>query len=266
MKKMITLCALFAVTTCRIAADTATFDSKDTSPNGYYMPGSTGNHDWSDGGMTFNMNVYDFSWNGFTYSDVNDTTTAGYGNQYAVYGDGLDHSDSGVYAVGYADAFNAVNPMVSFASAMTVNGFYANNTTYAALDMLNGSTFSKKFGGATGDDADWFLLTIEGFDAGSASLGTVNFYLADYRFADNEQDYVIADWAWVDLTGLGSNVSSLEFSLTSSDNSYGYMNTPAYFAADHFQAVPEPASALLILLGATGISAFRRLRASYGLR
>ena len=36
---------------------------------------------------------------------------------------------------------------------------------YAALAMLQGDAFSKKFGGPDGTDADWFLLTIEGFDA-----------------------------------------------------------------------------------------------------
>jgi hypothetical protein len=46
----------------------------------------------------------------------------------------------------------------------------------------------------------------------------------------------MTDWTSVDLTSLGSHVHSLEFTLTSSDNStYGeetYMNTPAYFCFD----------------------------------
>ena len=269
MKKCIALLALLGMTTSHAVATTATFDTQDTGVNHYYRPATIGTYDWTDSGITQNMRVLDdgyggTSWAGITYSDVNDPSTGGWGNQFAVYGDGLDHSNAGVYGIGYMDSFNAINPTISFASAMTVNGFYANNTAYAALDMLNGSGFSKKFGGASGDDADWFKLTIEGFDAGSASQGTVDFYLADYRFADNGQDYIIADWTFVDLSGLGSNVSSLQLSLTSSDTGAFGMNTPSYFAIDEIQAVPEPASALLIAIGSFGIIGFRRYKASIG--
>jgi hypothetical protein len=180
---------------------------------------------------------------------VNDATTAGYGNQFAVYGNGKDYSGSGVYGIGYVDSYNMISPIVSFASAVTVNGFFVNNTTYVALDMREGSGFSKKFGGASGTDEDWFKLTIEGYDASNGSQGLVDFYLADYRFADNGQDYILADWTFVDLSSLNTNVSSLRFSLSSSDNGMFGMNTPAYFAIDNMQAVPEPASVLLFVLG-----------------
>jgi len=262
MKKSIALIALLGMITSHAVAAVATFDSKNTGPNNYYRPTTDGNYDWTDNGMTFNMNVSwsGSAWNGFTYSDVNDTSTAGSGNQYAAYGDGFDRSDSGVYGIGYVDTFGGVNPTISFASAQTVNGFYANNTTYAAIDMLNGSGFSKKFGGATGDDADWFKMTIEGFDAGSASQGTVDFYLADYRFADNGMDYIIDDWTFVDLSSLGANVSSVQFTLSSSDTGAWGMNTPSYFAIDEMQAVPEPASALLSILGGLSIFVYRRAK------
>jgi hypothetical protein len=47
---------------------------------------------------------------------------------------------------------------VSFTSPtpVTVTGAYFTNTTYAALSMLSGDSFAKKFGGASGDDPDWF--------------------------------------------------------------------------------------------------------------
>ncbi len=270
MKKKIALCAVLAAAGYAAAA-TATLDSKDTGVNHYYRPTEVGNQAWTDAGMTFNLDIVDdgwggTAWGGFTYSDVNDTTTAGFGNQFAVYGDGKDRSGSGVYGIGYIDAWNGINPTVSFASAVAVNGFYVNNTTYAALDMLTGSSFSKKFGGVSGNDEDWFKLTVQGFDAGSSSLGSVDFYLADYRFADNGQDYILNDWTFVDLSGLGSDVSSLKFSLSSSDTGGLGMNTPSYFAIDDMQAVPEPASVLLIMIGGLGITGYRRLRASYGIR
>jgi hypothetical protein len=267
MKKTIALCAVLTAAGYAAAA-TATFDTKDTSPSGYYKPGTGGDQSWSDNGITFSMTedlTYGYYWEGFAYSDVNDTVTSGSGNQYAVYGDGKDRSNNGVYTVGYT-GFYGVPPAVSFASAVTVNGFYVNNTTYAALDMLNGSGFSKKFGGVSGNDEDWFKLTVQGFDAGSSNLGSVDFYLADYRFADNGQDYILNDWTFVDLNGLGDNVSSLQFSLSSSDNGGWGMNTPSYFAIDDMQAIPEPASVMLIMLGGLGITGYRRLRASYGIR
>lgn len=267
MKKLIVLTALLGILVSHSIAGIATFDGKDTSPNGYYKPNAGGAQNWTDAGMTFNMTedlTYGYSWEGFAYSDVKDTTTGGFENQYAVYGgDGLDRSDSGVYAVGYM-GFTGKKPTVSFNYDQTVKGFYANNTTYAALDMLNGSGFSKNFGGATGNDEDWFKMTVEGFDANISSLGTVDFYLADYRFADNGQDYIISDWTYVDLTSLGSGVRSIEFSLSSSDTGTYGMNTPSYFAIDDVKAVPEPASALLIAMGSFSIIGFRRYKAGIG--
>ncbi|MFP5471550.1 MAG: DUF4465 domain-containing protein, partial [Bacteroidia bacterium] len=68
-------------------------------------------------------------------------------------------------------------------------------------------------------------------DASDNSLGTVEFYLADYRFSDNSQDYIVDDWTLVDLSSLG-NVSKLKFMLNSSDVGAWGMNTPAFFVLD----------------------------------
>ena len=254
MKKCAWIAAVLAlgVTT---RAGLSTFDSKDTGPNHYYRPATTGSHDWSDAGAGFNLQEFGYSWAGFIYSDVSDTTTVGYDNQYAVYGDGFDYSDAGVYAVGYVDGYNNIHPTVSFGSDQTVNGFYVNNTTYAALDMIHGSGFSRAF-----TTNDWFRLTIEGKNAGGVSQGTVVSYLADftgYAEGDNKEDYLVTDWTWVDLTALGDDVVSLEFSLSSSDNSYGFMNTPAYFAIDNVDAVPEPGAMALMLLSVAGAAGIR---------
>jgi len=97
--------------------------------------------------------------------------------------------------------------------------------------MFNGDAFSKKFGGESGNDQDWFMLTITGKDVDGVVTGTVDFYLADYRFADNSTDYIVNTWQYVDLTSLGT-VKSLEFTLSSSDVGDWGMNTPAYFALD----------------------------------
>jgi hypothetical protein len=99
--------------------------------------------------------------------------------------------------------------------------------------MLNGDQFAKKFGGESGNDPDFFKLTIEGEDASNNSVGTVDFYLADYRFADNSKDYIVDSWERVDLSSLkGATELSLEFTSSDNDPQFG-LNTPAYAAIDN---------------------------------
>jgi hypothetical protein len=59
----------------------------------------------------------------------------------------------------------------------------------------------------------------------------VEFYLADFRFENNGEDYIVDTWEYVDLSSLGV-VNKLEFSLGSSDVGAWGMNTPAYFVID----------------------------------
>ncbi|NND98211.1 MAG: DUF4465 domain-containing protein, partial [Pirellulaceae bacterium] len=167
------------------------------------------------------------SWSGWAYSNTTDTTTAGYLNQYSVITGGGAHG-SDTYAV--ASAFTT--PTITRSSgAGPFESIAISNTTYAALSMQQGDAFAKRFGGETGDDPDFFLLTIDGLDGDGNSLGAIDFYLADYRFADNTLDYVVDQWAKVDLSPIG-HATTLSFSLSSSDvGSFG-MNTPAYFAVD----------------------------------
>jgi len=188
------------------------------------------------GGLTFN-NTYsnDFgSWSGFAYSNTTDSTTPGFGNQLSsASGDGAANSET------YGVAFTTGSDPSTIGRTAATNGgifssLYVNNTTYAALSMENGDSFAKEFGGETGNDADWFLLTIEGFNAEGGSVGTVDFYLADYRFVDNSMDYIVTDWTQVDISSIG-NAAELQFSLSSSDNGDFGMNTPAYVAVDNIE-------------------------------
>jgi len=82
-------------------------------------------------------------------------------------------------------------------------------------------------------------LIIKGIDVNGDYTGTVDFYLADYRFDNNSEDYIIDNWTWVDLSLLG-DVVGLEFSIDSSDKEAFGINTPAYFAMDNLNAVPIP--------------------------
>jgi hypothetical protein len=120
-------------------------------------------------------------------------------------------------------------------------GFYVTNSTWAALSMEFGDDYAKKFGGESGDDPDWFKLSVWGYHNGTASNDTVEFYLADYRFVNNDEDYIVKTWEWVDLSVLGE-IDSLKFNLWSTDiGAYG-MNTPAYFCVDNFYLIPENVS------------------------
>jgi len=171
------------------------------------------------------------SWSGFVYSNKKDTATAGYGNQYsAVTGGGYSNSANYVVADDYG---NAKVKLTGSAVGKPVIGFYVTNTTYTYLSMKNGDQFAKKFGGASGADEDWFMLRAIGWLNGALKQQSVDFYLADYRFADSTQDYIVRNWTWLDLQALG-DVDSLQFLLTSSDTAFGFMNTPAYFAMDNF--------------------------------
>ena len=171
------------------------------------------------------------SWSGWAISNQTDTLTPGFMNQHsASTGSGYDGSSN--FAIFFSSSPRILE-LRNEAVGNPVEGFYISNNTYAYLSMRDGDSFAKKFGGVTGDDPDYFLLTIKGFYNGELSADSVDFYLADYRFDDNTQDYIVKDWTYIDLLSLGS-VDSLQFSLSSTDNGMFGMNTPAYFVMDNF--------------------------------
>jgi len=193
-------------------------------------------------GVDFNndYNPMFSSWSGWAASNSTDTSTSGFSNQYSAFpGSGVDGSEN--FGVAFDSAFG--HSVVTFAQPTEVTGTYLTNGTYAALSMLQGDTVAKKFGGISGNDPDWFNLAILGKDLSGNTTGTIDFYLADYRFSDNTQDYVVEDWTWVDLTSLGTQVQSLEFELTSSDVGEFGMNTPSYFLIDNLSITLSPENA-----------------------
>jgi len=182
------------------------------------------------------------SWGGFAYSNKTDNITGDYTNQYSVY-TAYAHSSEN-FAIGYQDAFNGYNPTVILDEPLQIGRIYVTNTTYTAITMRDGYLFAKKFGGTTGDDEDWFLLTITGRDEADQITGAVDFFLADFRFEDNAEDYIIDDWAEVDLSSLGT-VKSIEFTFTSSDTGQFGINTPTYFALDTIYRALTPLEAAI---------------------
>lgn len=236
-----TLGAAFALAS-PASALIATFEdlglASESVENGSSLPGS-----FTSGGITF-QNDYFPSYNGFSgfaYSSTTDTTTPGFGNQFSsITGSGAGGSDT--YGIFYSSG------RLTLPSAQIVLGANLTNTTYAYLSMLTGDTFAKTFGGPTGTDPDYFRILIEGLDDSGTSTGIVEFLLSDFQSSNSSEDYIVADWSWVDLTGLGA-VRELSFSFESSDQSGGFINTPTYFAIDNVTTIPEPGTALLLGLG-----------------
>jgi len=234
------------------------FEELSLAQNSYWN-GSSGVGSFTSGGVTF-PNSYDSywgSWNGFAYSNVQDSTTLGWGNQYAAR-PGTGYSGSANYAVGYQPLGGNIEISLGGISNFSGRGLHVANTTYAALDMQNGSGFSKKFGGTNGAAADWFRLTVRGL-LGGLETGAVDFYLADFRFANSADDYILSSWAFIDLTALG-NVDQLRFALTSSDTGDYGMNTPAYFALDNLRGVPEPSCTSLLMVSGLCLAVSRRAK------
>lgn len=225
-----------------VSALTATFDDLGLAPNSF-LNGSTLAGGYTSGGIFFE-NDYEASFgsfSGFAASTRTDSTTPGFGNQFSnITGSGAGGSNA--YGIGY------FNGRIVLPEPQIVLGAQFTNTTYTALSMRDGDPFSKRFGGPTGTDPDYYRLIVEGIDDLGGSTGTVEMLLADYRFADSAQDYILDEWVFLDLSGLGA-VRELRFGLDSSDVGPFGINTPVYFAIDDLVTIPEPGHAVLIGLG-----------------
>ena len=186
---------------------------------------------FQDGNISL-PNEYDTQfqfWSGWAISKVTDNVTEGFGNQYSCIA-GKGAQNSAAYAVGYA--FDpAVIKLTGAASGKTVQGFYLNNNTYTYFSMLKGDAFAKRFGGATGNDPDFLKLTIRKYLNGQFGSDSIEFYLGDFRFADNTKDYLVTDWTFVNLSSLG-DADSLHIEMASSDVGAFGINTPTYFCMD----------------------------------
>lgn len=197
-----------------------------TDESGFFQSGGTIFHN--------SYNADFLSWDGFAYSNTTDTATTGYENQYsAITGGGANGSS--IYAVAYESSFSLIGPptleFVDAGEGVAISGAYITNTAYTYISMRDGDSYCKQFGGETGEDPDWFLLSIQGVTCDAQLTDPVDFYLADFRSETSEEDYIIDEWTWVDLTSLGEIVG-LQFTLSSSDVGEWGMNTPAYFSID----------------------------------
>jgi hypothetical protein len=233
MRTITLLFASLVIGTAAAKAQTmATFESlslahADTFYVNYSDPG---NDVGFNNGLAHFPCYYDTSWggfwdHGFAYSNMTDSVTSGFMNQYsAKTAIGYDSSEK------YAVAYGAVNlvKLTGIALSAPVRGFYVTNSTYAYNSMRDGDGFARRF-----HNGDYFKLTVRGYRSGVLQPDSVGTYLANFLHPDTTMNYILKTWEWVNVLPLGP-VDSLQFTLTSTDNGTFGMNTPAYFCIDNF--------------------------------
>ncbi len=281
MKKIYFLAALLSgvVTFAQNASfETVSIGSSESYWNGADLSGTENpsgifTSSYSESVFDFKT-VYDTSWgaayglwsSGWAYSNQTSDTLTNLNGQHSSYAGGAFSGSQ--YAMGQQNSTITLNDNTADFSTI-----YITNSNYAAHSMLNGDMFAKQFGGTTGDDPDWFLLTIVGYDDQNQKIDSIELYLADYRFTDNSQDYVLKDWTQVDLSSIATS-SYIEFNLSSSDVGAWGMNTPAFFAIDEITPstsisvaevstdialYPNPVNDQIFISGGNEISAYQVL-------
>ncbi len=233
--------ASFSATAQTVADfENLTLPGTDTAYINYSAPGTDVGF---SSGLAYFPTVYDTSsgysyWSyGFAYSNIKDSTTAGYSGEYNA------RPGAAFSGTNYVVAYGSENiiRLTGAAQGSGVSGLYVTNNNYAYYSMLNGDGFAKKFGDTTGTNSglpqgtypDYYKMIFRGYRNGALTTDSVEFYLADYRAANSAADYIVKDWKWVSLTSLG-RVDSLHIQLRSSDSGPWGLNTPAYFCLDNF--------------------------------
>ena len=157
---------------------------------------------------------------GFIYTNKTDISTPGYTNNSAITGTGKYGK---VYLTSYVNSFAPSKIVNLNPDLYKFKGMWVTNSTYAYLSIKDGDSMAKKFVAG-----DWFKLTITGYTSSKAEIGSIDFYLADFR---DGKSININTWQWVDLSSL-NNASYIEFSMASTDNNSWGMLTHSYFCID----------------------------------
>ena len=247
MKKIYLSIIALAVGGTVAAQSTFDFESVNIPQESYDNGGPTqggGDFVFTEAESIRLTNVYDTSfggyWSGFAISNTTNTTTQSFLNQYSsVTGSGAGGSAN--YAVHYTPG------TISAESANTqITEFKITNTAWTKLVMENGNSLAKVFGSPNGANGmpdgtngeDYFKVWIVA-SSEAGDLDSMEFFLADYRFSDDAQDYIVDSWETIDLVQEFSfPVSELNFIFKSSDvNGAGYINTPTYFAIDDIKTM-----------------------------
>ncbi len=226
----------------------ATFEKFKLKENSVFGRENAGIYSFADNGFIFRYTVAPLNGaiisnntNNTEYGDYNHTSTA-------ITGKGVNNSKN--YLVMskmeniYTDSKSAAkptakpkktNPRIRIYSpnnqGQQINGVYVTNTTYAMSAMEKGMGLDAKFGGEQGTNKDWFKLTAVGYN-NKTLTDSVGFYLADFRFDNSAEDYIVKDWQYVDLSKLGK-ITEVEFRLSSNKKNINGETSLDYFCLDN---------------------------------
>jgi len=202
---------------------------KDSFLNGSSLSGKFGDEVIT---LPNNYNTQWNSWTGFSISNKTDSLTRGVQNQYSsITGSGADNSAQ--YAIGFASPTTKIFLKENFRGS-TIFSLSISNNTYTYYSLKEGDSFAKKFGGISGDDPDYYGLVIYGYFKGQKSKDSIEVTLADYRFDNNDKDYIHKKWQKIEMKILGP-VDSLEIKAISTDVGMFGINTPTYFCIDNIR-------------------------------
>ena len=235
--------------TCRVAvtgdAVTATFENLYLEQDGFWWgpdtKGQLAQNSWGldemqgsfvSGSYSFEnrcMAEYD-TWGGFAYSrrTATDFDVLMRDQFNSAAGSGYNGSEN--YAVGYEQG--TIKVLNSPVEGDSIRGCYVTNNAYAQTAILEGYSMARKFA-----EGDYLKITFTGHKA-DGSESTVDYYLADYRSANEADRYSLDTWQWVDLRPLGK-VTSITYAISGSDMGKQGLNTPAYFCLDNFNGERE---------------------------
>lgn len=204
-----------------------------------FWNGSDGSGGFASGNAFFPNDYYKDEqyefWNGFAYTNITDTETGNFTNQYAaVTGSGAGGSDN------YAVFYQYLNDTITFNIPEKITNISVCNTTWAYTVMKEGDDWgTPKMGGEDGKSPDYFTLVINGFNKAGEKTGIARIYLADFDPERVVKGYISNMWTDIDLSGFGY-VSKLSFGFESNiKNEFGIL-IPAYVCIDNIEGVLQP--------------------------
>lgn len=211
----------------------ATFEDLALEPESYW-PGNQDNVPFYSGSYAFDSYKGDYEgtdfWGKYRYSNRSSSAYNSMSDQYnCAAGSGVD--GSATFGVGYLDPYmgSSYITVTNDAEGMVVPGMWLTNSAWVMDCILNGDGLSTEPGGFT--DGDYFKVTIAGLRNGT-NIGSLDFYLADYRQADSRDHYALNTWEWVDLSSLGT-VNKLWLTIESTKRNDWGITTPLYLCVDN---------------------------------
>lgn len=158
---------------------------------------------------------------GFVISNQTDTTDADYTNAYScIAQSGAGNSDNyAVFCAYYGDS-------IKFNSPVDMKSVELCNTAYAYDCLKNGNAYSTAF---STESSDYFYVTLTLYNESGSSIGSEDFYLADFTDGNST---IVTDWSKLDLSTY-TDVAYIKFSFTSTDMGDWGINTPTYFCIDN---------------------------------